>query len=111
MDNFSKIYSLCEEHGINAKYDVSMKNLTTFKIGGNAKLYAEAENSSHVSELIKACRKYDVDYIVIGKGSNIVVTLPRRREQQPFRSRICLGNPGLGRRRCVYERGRLRRRD
>ena len=73
MDNFSKIYSLCEEHGINAKYDVSMKNLTTFKIGGNAKLYAEAENSSHVSELIKACRKYDFDYIVIGKGSNIVV--------------------------------------
>ncbi len=73
MDNFDKLLKICEEKGISAKKNVPMKTLTTFKIGGPAALCAEAANSSQVSELMRACRKLGIEYIVIGKGSNIVV--------------------------------------
>lgn len=73
MDNFDKLLKICDEKGISAKKDVPMKTLTTFKIGGPAALCAEAADSSQVSELVRACRELGIEYIVIGKGSNIVV--------------------------------------
>ena len=72
MDKYQKLFNICNELGINSKFDVPLSSLTTFKIGGNARLYAEAENSSHVSKLIRACKELDIKYIVIGKGSNII---------------------------------------
>lgn len=47
--------------------------MTTFKIGGNAGVYIEVETKTQLSSLIKYFNENDVDYIVIGKGSNIVV--------------------------------------
>ena len=72
MDKYQKLFNYCKEFGIKAKFDVSMSSLTSFKIGGNCRVYAEAENSSHVSGLVKFCRQNGIKYIVIGKGSNII---------------------------------------
>lgn len=72
MDKYQKLFNICTEHGIKAKYDVPLSSLTTFKIGGNARMYVEANNSSQVSTLVKNCDKLDIKYIVIGKGSNII---------------------------------------
>ncbi|MCR5652344.1 MAG: UDP-N-acetylmuramate dehydrogenase [Ruminococcus sp.] len=72
MDKYQKLFEHCKELCIKVKYNVPMSSLTTFKIGGNARIYAEAENSSHVSSLVKTCRDNDIKYIVIGKGSNII---------------------------------------
>ncbi|MBR1730863.1 MAG: UDP-N-acetylmuramate dehydrogenase [Ruminococcus sp.] len=72
MDKYQKLFNRCKENEIKAEFDVPLSSLTTFKIGGNARLYAEADNSSQVSILVKACNKFDVKYIVIGKGSNII---------------------------------------
>lgn len=72
MDKYEKLYNYCKEHAIKAKFDVPLSSLTTFKIGGNARMYAEAENSSQVSNLVKACLENEIKYIVIGKGSNII---------------------------------------
>lgn len=74
MDKFQKLFKHCNELGIKAKYDVPLSSLTTFKIGGNCRLFAEAENSSQVSKLIKLCNELGIKYIVIGKGSNIVAS-------------------------------------
>lgn len=72
MDKFQKLFKHCEEFGIKAKCDVPLSSLTTFKIGGNCRMYAEAENSSQVSKLVVWCNDLGIKYIVIGKGSNIV---------------------------------------
>ena len=72
MDKYQKLLNHCKEHGIKAEFDVPLSSLTTFKIGGNARLYAQADNSSQVSILVNTCKELDVKYIVIGKGSNII---------------------------------------
>ncbi len=72
MDKYQKLFKYCDEHGIKAKYDVPLSSLTTFKIGGNCRMYVEAENSSQVSKLVTDCNALGIKYIVIGKGSNIV---------------------------------------
>lgn len=74
MEKIKTICEICEELEIKTKSDVPMKNLTTFKIGGNARLVCEAQNSLQLSRLIKACNENEVEYIVIGKGSNVVVS-------------------------------------
>ena len=72
MDKYQKLFKYCDEHGIKAKYDVPLSSLTTFKIGGNCRMYVEAENSSQVSKLVTDCNALGIKYIVIGKGSSIV---------------------------------------
>ena len=39
MDKYQKLFKYCDEHGIKAKYDVPLSSLTTFKIGGNCRMY------------------------------------------------------------------------
>ena len=72
MEKYQKLFNYCKEYRIKAKYDVPMSSLTSFKIGGNCRVYAEAENSFHVSGLVRFCRENGIKYIVIGKGSNII---------------------------------------
>jgi UDP-N-acetylmuramate dehydrogenase len=47
--------------------------MTTFKIGGAAGLYIEAETKKQLSSLIKYMNDNKIDYIVLGKGSNVLV--------------------------------------
>lgn len=49
--------------------NVSMKNYTTFKIGGNADVLVTAENTAQLSALLKL----SVPYFLLGNGSNLLV--------------------------------------
>lgn len=73
MNKFENVYKLAEELGANAQYGVAMSTMTTFKIGGAAGLYIEAETKKQLSSLIKYMNDNKIDYIVIGKGSNVLV--------------------------------------
>ena len=73
MDILSQLQELCADLEIVFKENVPMSALTTFKIGGAARFYAEADNSFHLSKLVKLCNETGLKYIVIGKGSNIIV--------------------------------------
>lgn len=73
MDKFDLIFDKAKSLDCSIKRDVPMNKYTTFKIGGNAKLFAEVETKAQLSALIVACNENDVEYIVIGKGSNIIV--------------------------------------
>ncbi len=73
MNNFENVKVYAEKLGAKAQFNVPMKTMTTFKIGGNAGVYIEVETKIQLSSLIKYFNENDVDYIVIGKGSNIVV--------------------------------------
>ncbi|MDF2685862.1 MAG: UDP-N-acetylenolpyruvoylglucosamine reductase [Clostridia bacterium] len=50
----------------------SMKEYTTFKIGGNAKYIIFPDNIDKVALLVKYFNNQDINYMTLGKGSNIL---------------------------------------
>lgn len=53
--------------------NVSLGPLTTYKTGGPARLYAKPENLSHLRELAEFVSVADIDVLVLGRGSNLLV--------------------------------------
>ena len=51
-----------------------MKNHTTFRIGGPARYFVTVFDTSSLLEVLKACIDYDVKYMVVGNGSNLLVS-------------------------------------
>lgn len=51
-----------------------MSQLTSFRIGGAADILLEPESVEQLSAVLAACQKYQVPYMVMGKGSNLLVT-------------------------------------
>lgn len=47
---------------------------TTFKVGGPCRLYIMPRSFNEVAELVKCLRKHDMPYIVLGNGSNVLVS-------------------------------------
>lgn len=74
MKNIETVYSLAKILGCKAKYDESMANHTTFKIGGNAHLYIEVNKPSQLSQIVKLCKEENVEYFILGNGSNLLVS-------------------------------------
>src|SRR5687767_14227438 len=54
--------------------NVALAPLTTFKIGGPAKLYVEAETEDDVISAVEYARAQRVPLFVLGGGSNLVVS-------------------------------------
>jgi len=54
--------------------DEMMKNHTTFKIGGPAKYFLEINSGEELIEVIKLINKDGLNYIIIGNGSNLLVS-------------------------------------
>ena len=73
MNKYEKIFKFAAQLGASPEYNASMKSRTTFKIGGDAALYIEVTTVNQLSELIRFLGESDTEYIVIGKGSNILV--------------------------------------
>ena len=66
---------LCEIAGTGHVYqNEPMSRHTSFKIGGEADTYIKVKDISQLKTLIKECREADVDYFLIGNGSNILVS-------------------------------------
>lgn len=54
--------------------DESMKNHTSFKIGGNADFMVFPGTVEEIKDIIKLCKKNDVSYMIMGNGSNMLVS-------------------------------------
>lgn len=52
--------------------NVYLKNFTTYKVGGMAKLVVYPKNTEKLIELIKYLRENKIRYLVLGCGSNVV---------------------------------------
>lgn len=70
--NKELIYAI-EKAKIEYKLNEPMKNHTSFKIGGNAQVFIAPDSPEKCAEAIKLCNKFESEYIVIGKGSNLLV--------------------------------------
>ena len=74
MNKSETIFNLAEILGCEAKKNEPMSKHTSFKIGGNADVYIKVNNLSKLSTILKECQASDVDYMILGNGSNLLVS-------------------------------------
>lgn len=60
--------------GDRVRTQVPMAPLTTFRIGGPAALYLEVESEADLAAVAEALRGSEAPFVVVGKGSNILVS-------------------------------------
>ncbi len=56
------------------KRDVTMKYYTTFKIGGNARFFYEAQSITDLQEALEWAKEKKIKWFILGHGSNILVS-------------------------------------
>lgn len=74
MSSINEIIALCEKIGCEYSTEAYLKDYTSFKIGGKADLMAFPDTESKISELYSFSNQSDVPVLVIGKGSNLLVS-------------------------------------
>ncbi len=56
------------------KYNEPMSSHTTMNVGGNAKIFIEPTNVDEIRKVISYAKSSKIDYYLLGKGSNMVVS-------------------------------------
>ena len=56
------------------RFSEEMKNHTTFEIGGPCDVMIIPENKEQVLNTLKTIKEHDFSYMVIGNGSNLLVS-------------------------------------
>lgn len=57
----------------NIRLDELMSKHTTFKVGGTADVFVTPTTIDSIKQVINLCKNEDIEYYVIGKGSNLLV--------------------------------------
>lgn len=70
--NFNKIFKLLSKV-TTAKKNVSLTTLTSFKIGGTAKVVVEPNNLEQIIKVMDILNTYKAKYMVVGNGTNLLV--------------------------------------
>jgi UDP-N-acetylmuramate dehydrogenase len=65
---------LRERCGDRIRAGFPMATLTTFRIGGPAALFLEVDSSQDLAAVAEAVHAADVPFVVVGKGSNVLVS-------------------------------------
>ena len=73
MNIFDELLIFLKEKEITYEKDVSMKTLTTFKIGGQSKFVCFPQNIEKFRILIEFLKEKKIKYSFLGNGSNILV--------------------------------------
>ena len=58
---------------MNLQHDVAIGPMTTYRVGGQAALFARVESVDDLTELTTLVRERGVDVLVVGNGSNLLV--------------------------------------
>ena len=74
MNKSEIIFNLAEILGCEASQNEPMSKHTSFKIGGNADVYIKVKTLSKLSTILKECQDSNVDYMILGNGSNLLVS-------------------------------------
>ncbi len=62
-----------ESPTLEIKRNISLKNYTTFKIGGKAKYFSEISNLDQLKEALFWAKKKKLPFFILGNGSNVLV--------------------------------------
>lgn len=71
---YSEFLKELEKTGFKFNLNEKMSAHTSFKIGGEADIYAYPSSSDELIKLVKLCNEFEIPFFVIGKGSNILVS-------------------------------------
>ena len=73
--NTNEIYELLNKQipEMEVLKNESMKKHTSFRIGGEAEIFAKAKNVEQIKRVQEICEKYNIPLNVIGNGSNLLV--------------------------------------
>lgn len=74
MNNIEALEKYALSLECSAERGVSMKNYTSFKVGGSAELFLSPEDAGQTARLVRFCEKEDIPVFVLGKGSNVLVS-------------------------------------
>ena len=74
MSCYNEIITLCDNIGCEYLTDAVLKNYTSFKIGGPADIMVFPDTEEKISVIIKKINELSVPKLVIGKGSNMLVS-------------------------------------
>ncbi|MDO5149154.1 MAG: UDP-N-acetylmuramate dehydrogenase [Oscillospiraceae bacterium] len=72
MSYTNALISLCDSFGCSYKLDESLKEHTTFRIGGKCRIAVFVNSDESLSGIVGFCRSNNVKYAVLGNGSNII---------------------------------------
>ena len=57
----------------NIQFDISLKNYSTFRIGGKAKYFFKAQTKKDLISVLKLAKEYNIPFRVIGGGSKLLI--------------------------------------
>lgn len=73
--DFDLIFNTLKEKILDIRLlrDEDMRSHSSFRIGGPARLFVEVEGEKQLAALVAALRELDAPYVVIGRGTNLLV--------------------------------------
>ncbi|OOB78839.1 MAG: UDP-N-acetylenolpyruvoylglucosamine reductase [Epulopiscium sp. Nele67-Bin002] len=74
MDNKIDLINLILEHTTDVKVDEPLSKHTSFRIGGEAQIFVTPTSIESLQAIIDICLKNNVEYYVLGNGSNVLVS-------------------------------------
>lgn len=74
MTATNEIYNISAELGCSPVRDAPMCEYTTFRIGGPADLLVNPDTDQKVAHLLKICHFYNKSVLILGRGSNILIS-------------------------------------
>ena len=70
----NNVTSLFDKSGISYLTDEPMKAHTSFRTGGNAKVFVSPKDEEELSMIIKICNSENIGVFILGNGSNLLVS-------------------------------------
>lgn len=74
MSKYNDIKLICDEIGCEYSEETLLSACTSFKIGGKADLFVMPSTEEMLATVISACDKAGVRTLILGKGSNLLVS-------------------------------------
>lgn len=74
MSNYNEIKLICDEIGCEYSEETVLSACTSFKIGGKADLLVLPETEDMLAKVVSACNTANVRTLILGKGSNLLVS-------------------------------------
>jgi UDP-N-acetylmuramate dehydrogenase len=69
-----KLIDFLKINAIDYRVNEPMNKHTTFKVGGDAQVYVTVKNNSELCDVLKFVKENEIEYFIIGKGSNLLVS-------------------------------------
>ena len=73
MTAIDELYNAAINQNCNIKKNVDLSAYTSFKIGGPADLLVKPDSDCKTVSLLKKCRELELKFLILGKGSNVLI--------------------------------------